>query len=169
MNLLFQQEYVVGIVAFMLILFFCKTVLECIQTVLKITEQCAISNCMFCPSVDYLQAENLISCSVCALIVCTLFQSIILIVMNYVGTHINDNNKSWQVTVLQFHMNNTQLRELSHTNNNFTFQDTEISKTFVTFNIVDALMLIMPFALMSVANCWLWVSMQHHGVIPCCS
>lgn len=171
MEIDFNNHYIVGIIVFMLVLIFCKNLLECIDMGMQVFQKvcCGICEHCLCPCVHYGEKQVIYILSVSILIILSVGQPIFFICCKKIGDMIYSRPTDWTVNFLTLNVNSSSFEHTSHDtknlnlNNISVFQQQYTHKVEVNVNEVDALFVLMPFALFAASATWTWVSLKHVG------
>lgn len=171
MQIDFNNHYIVGIIVFMLVLIFCKNLLECVDMGMNVFQKlcCGIFEQCLCPCVHYGEKQVMYIVFVSFLIIVSVGQPILFICAKKIGDMLHSRPTYWTVNFLTMSTNyssfeHTSFESINLRDNNISlFQQKYIHQTEVYVNEVDALFVLMPFALSSASAAWTWVSLKHVG------
>ena len=162
MDLSFENHYIVGIVVFMLTMIFCGQVLKCITRALECSEKCCVAclDICTCPCVHYGHKEMLRVMTMAIIYTFSVGQPFLLLIMRQIMS-LNDRQPLWTVNFVWDAINRTQFK---HQHNN-TVHEHSTHPSFVSIDVkeVDAIFIIMPFALSSALSTWSWLGLHHAG------
>lgn len=166
MPLTFENNYVVGVVVFMVTLLFCKNVLECLQALMQVWQSCASALCkdvFFCPCVHYGHAELIRHSMLAALLMFSVGQPLFLVLARPLTERIFERPSLWTVNLAYLQLNATAFRHSSNSSDPLDSACLPGSAVAVTCSEVDGLLIVMPFSLAAACTTWTWVSLQHTG------
>ena len=165
MDLSFENHYIVGIVIFMLTMIFCTQVLKCITRALECSEKCCVA-CLetcTCSCVHYGHKEMLRITTMAIIYTFSVGQPFLLLIMRQIMSmnSIDAQQPLWTVNFVWEAMNRTQFH---HQHNESILQHSS-HPLFVPIDVkeVDAIFIIMPFALSSALSTWSWLGLHHAG------
>lgn len=158
MQLTFDNNYVLAVVVFMLSMLFCKNLLECMQACLQVWQGVMCKDLCFCPCVNVSHAALVKQCVFTGMCVFSVFQPLILLVVQKTTEKIQGYPPFWTVNlgVVVFDVDT-----FTHSQNHTAVVQKPVSK--LSFSEVDAVLLVMPYMLLAASSTWTWVSLQQQG------
>ena len=166
MPLTFENNYVVGVVVFMVTLLFCKNVLECLQAFVQVWQSCASTLCkdvFFCPCVHYGHAELIRHSMLAALLMFSVGQPLLLVLARSVTERMLERPSLWTVNLAYLQLNATAFWHSKNASNPLDSTCLSGSAVTVSCSEVDGLLIVMPFSLAAACTTWLWVSLRQTG------
>lgn len=162
MDLSFENHYVVGIVIFMLTMIFCSSVLKCVTRVLECSEKCCLA-CIVtltCPCVHYGHKEMLRITTMAIIYTFSVGQPFVIILVRQILS-INAHEPLWTVNFVWEAINRTQFKHQL----NISTLEHSVHPLFVKIDVkeIDAIFIIMPFALISSLSTWSWLGLHQAG------
>ena len=171
MVLEFDARYAVSVLVLMLALFFCKTLLECVEKCTNVLVSCANLGCeslcaqmscaLECLELDHGQTEKFHNAKMIVVLLLSTGKPLIIIAASWCGKWARGYNgfePRWTVVFVQVSLNQSRF---SHAN--LTADLWEIS-TATEITEADGVFLVMPFALISTLCTWTWVSLKKDGL-----
>jgi|APGre2960657444_1045066.scaffolds.fasta_scaffold03998_5 hypothetical protein len=166
MPLTFENNYVVGVVIFMITLLFCKNVLECLQSFVLLWQNCTELLCkdvLFCPCVHHGHAELVRISMLALLLTFSVGQPLFLLLARSVVERMTSRKSLWTVNLAYLQLNETAFQHSK--NGSDPLDSTCILDSMVSSSCyeVDGLLLVMPFSLTAACSTWMWVSLKQTG------
>ena len=162
MDLTFDGHYVVGITVFMLVMLFCKNLLQMLQSLAQCWQPCCVScvDAWPCPCAHYGHKQMLRVAVIASVYTFSIGQPFLLLLARYLGTSAREN-PLWTVNMVTVMLNASVFE---HQHNSSSVQHSR-HPDFVRIQVTetDVLLLVMPFALCAAATTWSWLSLQHAG------
>jgi len=141
MELSFENHHVVAVVVFMVVLLFCKQVLECLQHCVQLWQHCASSACCF----HYAHEELLRGGLLAALLTFSVCQPVVFVLVSALANTLRGRPGFWTINFVHVAFNTSAFphrHSQAEALRRPLAQDMEVTTTQV-----DGLLLIMPFAL----------------------
>lgn len=161
MQLAFDNNYVVGVVVFMVTMLFCKNMLECMQTLIHVWEAVMCKDLCFCPCVNFHHAELVRKSVLHGLCVFSVFQPLILLLVQKTTEKMLGHEPFWTVNMGFVQL---ETRAFTHSTDNGTSPyDSLEHPCKLSFSEVDAVLLVMPYTLVAASSTWTWISLQQQG------
>ena len=158
MELNFENHHVVAVVVFMVVLMFCKQVLECMNTLLDAWQKCAANSCCYC---HYENDQILRGGLIAALLTFSVCQPIMLVLASPVGSALRGSAGFWTVNFAHVELNSSAFPH-KHSMAETSRRPLPQSAT-VQLTQVDSLLLVMPFALCAFCTTNTWCRMKATG------
>ena len=174
----FDARYAAGVLGLMLALFFCKSLLECVEKCMHVLGACAHLSCdslcahascaTECLALDHGQAENIHNAKMIVVLMLSAGKPLIIIAASWCGQWARGYNGSqWTVVFVQVSLNQSGFVRANLTAGLWESAATETREVDGLFladtTEVDGLFLVMPYALISTLCTWTWISLKKDG------
>jgi len=157
MELSFGNQHVLAVVGFMVVLLFCKQMLECMHSLLQVWQSCAAHACCC----NYGQGEMLRGGVLAVLLTFSVCQPLIFVCVTTAANYLRGRDGYWTVNFVQLHFNNSAFphrHSKSESLRRPLARSMEVSST-----TVDVQLLIMPFAIAACCTTYIWFGMKATG------
>jgi hypothetical protein len=166
MPLTFDNQYVLGVVVFMVTMLFCKNLLECLQTFVQVWQTCASVLCkdlFFCPCMHYEHRELFRHSVLAALLTFSVGQPLILVLAKSFSNKMLERESLWTVNLGRFELNATAFRHSQNASAPLSSTYSPDTAVALTCSEVDGILVVMPFTLLAACTTWTWVSLRQTG------
>jgi hypothetical protein len=157
MELSFENHHLVAVVVFMVVLLFCKQVLECLQSFASLWQSCAL-NFGCC---HYGHEELLRGGLLALLLSFSVLQPVVFVLVKFAVNALRGSPGFWTVNFVHVNFNVSAFPH-KHTASQ-AMRRPQPDSVRVGSTSVDGLLLIMPFALCACCSTYTWFSMKAAG------
>jgi len=168
MVLEFDTRYAIGVLVFMVVLFFCRSLLDCVDKCMSVLAACAHVNCapyIDCLALNHGQKESFRNTQVVFLLLLSAGKPLVILLGSFCGELALGHKPRWTVGFVHVFFNQSAF---AHTQghagepvNQSDFVREFLSPSSATE--VDGLFLVMPFALISACSTWTWITLKNGG------
>ena len=164
-----EAYLVIGVLMFMASLLFCKSLLECVQTLMHVLAECSgcAGNCE-CVSMNYGEKRSAREVLMILLVLWSVGKPCLLILGPLLGEFVLARPPQWTVVFVQVVLNTSRF---AHKQGPDATQNRSLHRAGpasgndvqVQMREVEGLVLVMPFALLSASSTWTWVGLKNDG------
>jgi hypothetical protein len=160
-----EAYYVLGVLAFMAALIFCKNLLECLHAFAAVASACA--GCAGSCELNYGEKRSAREALMVLLVLCGVGKPCILILGPMLGEFWLGEPPQWTVLFVQSVWNTSDVahRSAQDESRNHLLHGGWKPAGWYRLNVweVEGLVLVMPFALLSASSTWTWISLRNYG------
>lgn len=167
----FDTRYAIAVLVFMVALFFCRSLLECVEKCMNVLAACAHVNCaqyLDCLALNHGQKESFRNTQVVFLLLLSTCKPLVILLGSLCGELALGYKPRWTVGFVHVFVNQSAFTHtLGHAGDLPVNQSESVrERTFSSpsrATEVDGLFLVMPFALISACSTWTWISLKNDG------
>jgi hypothetical protein len=168
MVLEFDTRYAIGVLVFMVVLFFCKSLLECVDKCMNVLAHvsCAHVSCaqsLDCLALNHGQKESFRNIQVVFLLLLSACKPLVILLGSLCGEFALGHKPRWTVGFVHVFFNQSAF---THTQGHGPLNQSDLVREFSSpsrATEVDGLFLVMPFALISACSTWTWITLKNDG------
>jgi hypothetical protein len=171
MALEFDTRYAIGVLVFMVVLFFCKSLLECVDKCMNVLAACAHVNCaqyLDCLALNHGQKESFRNIQVVFLLLLSACKPLVILLGSACGELALGHKPQWTVGFVHVFFNQSSFTHTQGHAGDWPVNHSDLvrERTFSSpsrATEVDGLFLVMPFALISACSTWTWITLKNDG------
>jgi hypothetical protein len=171
MALEFDTRYAIGVLVFMVVLFFCKSLLECVDKCMNVLAACAHVNCaqyLDCLALNHGQKESFRNIQVVFLLLLSACKPLVILLGSACGELALGHKPRWTVGFVHVFFNQSSFTHTQGHAGDWPVNHSDLvrERTFSSpsrATEVDGLFLVMPFALISACSTWTWITLKNDG------
>jgi hypothetical protein len=171
MALEFDTRYAIGVLVFMVVLFFCKSLLECVDKCMNVLAPCAHVNCaqyLDCLALNHGQKESFRNIQVVFLLLLSACKPLVILLGSACGELALGHKPRWTVGFVHVFFNQSSFTHTQGHAGDWPVNHSDLvrERTFSSpsrATEVDGLFLVMPFALISACSTWTWITLKNDG------
>jgi hypothetical protein len=169
MVLEFDTRYAIGVLVFMVVLFFCKSLLECVDKCMSVLAACAHVNCaqyLDCLALHHGQKESFRNIQVVFLLLLSACKPLVILLGSLCGELALGHKPRWTVGFVHVFFNQSAFTHTQGHAGEWPVNQSDLVREFSSpsrATEVDGLFLVMPFALISACSTWTWITLKNEG------